>query len=192
MLRTAVHTLPLTQNSVKWKIDVPPVRGRSVCFVCTSLFPFLSLSLYSGRKPAHCCGRRTSSSQTLCQSCRSSGSSHEMCTTIYATKMRLSLFKVSRSSAGAPFTCLRVDIAVIGEVISVRAAMLSTRSKDYFQTLVWLLFVQGPRLQCGLLNPFSDNNMCCFTGTQYVSHSTSGIQYIVVCDITCMSDCTCT
>lgn len=71
LLRTAAHTLPLTQNSVKWKIDVPPARGRSVCFVCTSLFPSLSLSLYSGTKPAQCCGRRTSSSQTLGQSCRS-------------------------------------------------------------------------------------------------------------------------
>lgn len=50
--------------------------------------------------------------------------------------MRLSLFKASGSSAGAPFTCLRVDIGVIGEVISVRAAMLSTRSKYYFQRLV--------------------------------------------------------
>lgn len=127
--RHKAHALPLAQNSAKWKIDVPPARGRSVCFVCIFIFfPPLSLGVWSGLSAASSAPHQVNSfTKAASLKVRAVNVAryirHENEVSLFRAP-KCATFEVSHrraegigSSAGVPFTYLHVDIAFIGAVI---------------------------------------------------------------------------
>lgn len=123
--RHKAHTLPLAQNSVKWKIDVPPARGRSVCFVCIPpQFPRVWSGFSAASSTPHQVNSFTKAASLKVRAVNvAKYICHENEVSLFRAP-KCATFEVSHrraegigSSAGVPFTYLHVDIAFIGAVI---------------------------------------------------------------------------